>query len=619
LPGAAVTTKVSVDAPAGGKTLKITVNGAASSTLADQDLAGATTKDVDINYTIPANATVGSTIVIGFQAVDNAGQNSESAAFTITVSAVASKQLVQVQQGSITTDTHWTADKIYVLNGFVRVGQDDKGSDVTPSIKATATLTIDAGTVIYGKPATADLPPGGLIVQRGSKIIANGTKALPIVFTSAKDPQSRKPGDWSGVVLCGKSANNVKGSGAAGTDGVAELEGGYGAFHGGGANPVADDNSGSLQYVRIEFAGYPINPNQEINGLTFGSVGSGTTINYVQVSYSNDDSFEWFGGTVNPKHIIAYKGIDDDFDTDNGFSGRVQFGLGIRDANIADQSGSNGFEADNDGNGTQNQPYTAVKFSNMTLIGPKQQSNTTISNQYFMGAHLRRNVHQTIINSVITAFPTGIYIDGTAGAADGNAIYNANNGTLVLKNNVLAGVEKWGGNGFGSATTQDEKDVDLAQNANATLPYQVPDKAGSSTLGDYNHVAPPRGRIIAGGTITADGSLSTSVSNPYANGVFTIGLNQTINSKSAIKWFADNNKYLPKWQAAGIDVSVFEPLNGAPTFIPATGSPLLSGQDFTGYTDFEVVTYRGAFGTGADADWTTGWVNWSPQGTDYSK
>ena len=107
----------------------------------------------------------------------------------------------------------------------------------------------------------------------------------------------------------------------------------------GGADDA--DNSGALSYVRIEFAGYPFQKDKEINGLTLGSVGSGTEIDHVQVSYSNDDSFEWFGGTVNCKYLVAYKGWDDDFDTDNGFSGKVQYGLSLRDSKIADTSQSN--------------------------------------------------------------------------------------------------------------------------------------------------------------------------------------------------------------------------------------------------------------------------------------
>ena len=97
------------------------------------------------------------------------------------------------------------------------------------------------------------------------------------------------------------------------------------------AAPIPHDNSGVLKYVRIEYAGIAYSPNNEINGMTFGGVGDGTTIDYVQVSYSNDDSYEWFGGTVHCRHLIAYRGIDDDFDTDFGFQGKFQFLLGIRD------------------------------------------------------------------------------------------------------------------------------------------------------------------------------------------------------------------------------------------------------------------------------------------------
>ena len=107
-----------------------------------------------------------------------------------------------------------------------------------------------------------------------------------------------------------------------------------------------------MKYVRIEYPGIAYSPNNEINGLTFGGVGRGTTIDYIQVSYSGDDSYEWFGGTVNCKHLIAYRGWDDDFDTDFGYQGKLQFLVGLRDPEVADQSGSNGFESDNDGSGS---------------------------------------------------------------------------------------------------------------------------------------------------------------------------------------------------------------------------------------------------------------------------
>jgi hypothetical protein len=593
-PGEDVSTTVTVDAPEGGKTLTITVNGATSAALPNVDLGGEKSKEVAVQYTIPENAVVGSTIVISFQASDKADQLSASKSFTVTVSEVPNKQIVEVS-GNIIEDTHWTSDKIYRLNGFVRVGKDEhSGAGVEPTISKTATLTIDAGTVIYGKVGT---PGGTLIVQRGSKIIAIGTAENPIVFTSEKPAGQRISGDWGGVVICGKSANNITGSVSTGVDGVEELEGAYGGFHGGGSSPVLDDNSGTLQYVRIEYAGYPINPNQEINGLTFGSVGSGTTVDHVQVTYANDDSFEWFGGTVNPNHLIAYKGIDDDFDTDNGFSGKVQFGLGIRDKSIADQSGSNGFESDNDAAGSSKTPYTSAQFSNMTIIGGKATSGSTINLQFQNGAQIRRNSKMDLINSIITGYPNGIFIDnalpGGANIATVGTIANALNGDVVLKNNILAGVEGWGGNGFGSAATTDEQ-TSLGLGA-----------AGS------NHPNNPRGRIVAGG----EGS--------FANGVFTyatpsgtvVGERQ-IGTENPIVWFDDSNDVKAKWSDTGISSTIFEPLTGTPTLLPTGASLLSSGADFTGFTGFETVTYRGAFGS---TDWTTGWVNWSPQLVDYSK
>ncbi len=204
-------------------------------------------------------------------------------------------------------------------------------------------------------------------MEPGGKLIAKGTATEPIVFTSERAPGSRRPGDWGGVIVCGKAPNN---------NGVLaqQIEGGPRTKHGG---TDANDNSGVLQYVRIEFAGYPFKKDQEIYGLTLGSVGAGTTVDHVQVSYSNDDSFEWFGGTVNCKYLIAYRGWDDDFDTDNGYSGNVQFGLSVRDSRIADASQSNGFESDNNAEGSTAEPFTSATFSNMTFLGPKASTPTS--------------------------------------------------------------------------------------------------------------------------------------------------------------------------------------------------------------------------------------------------
>ncbi|HQE55169.1 MAG TPA: hypothetical protein PLA63_10350, partial [Tenuifilum sp.] len=176
----------------------------------------------------------------------------------------------------------------------------------------------------------------------------------------------------------------------------------------------------------------------EINGLTMGGVGRGTTIEYVQVSFGRDDSFEWFGGTVNTKYLISYRGGDDDFDTDNGFSGNVQFGLILRGPEEADKSdASNGFESDNDANGSSNSPLTSAKFSNITILGPyatKTQANVNPNHKF--GLRLRRNTRLNLYNSIIAGFNTGISLEGPS-----MELYNAASGPEI-KNCLMAGMVK---------------------------------------------------------------------------------------------------------------------------------------------------------------------------------
>jgi hypothetical protein len=310
--------------------------------------------------------------------------------------------------GEIKGNRTLSADSVYLLQGFVYVING-------------ATLTIPAGTVIKGEKATM----GSLIIEKGGKIDAQGTSTKPIVFTSNQAPGARTYGDWGGIILCGKAIINQ-------TGGSAQVEGGPRSTYGGSDNA---DNSGILKYVRIEFAGYPFQPDKEINGLTHCGVGSGTTIDYIQVSYCADDSYEWFGGAVNDKHLIAFRGQDDEFDTDNGFSGKLQFLLGIRDYRKADVSGSNGFESDNDAAGDGNTPITKPIFSNVTMIGPLDSSNrTNYSSDFKRGMHLRRNTKLNVYNSVIAGWPVGLYIDGSTTWA------NAQASDLQIKNCVLVGM-----------------------------------------------------------------------------------------------------------------------------------------------------------------------------------
>jgi hypothetical protein len=320
-------------------------------------------------------------------------------------------------EGKITSDTVLRAKNIYILKGLVY-------------IKNNAKITIEPGTVIKG--AYLD-PIGGLIITRGSRIIAEGTADKPIVFTS-NSPNPRS-GDWAGIVLLGKALTN---SAFNGTAGVGEIEGGVNNADGDGLYGGTDDNdnSGIMKYVRIEYAGFAFLPDKEINSLTMGGVGKGTVIDHIETFYAKDDAFEWFGGSVDCKYLIAYKTQDDDFDTDNGFRGKIQFGLIVRDSLIADLSNSESFESDNDANGSALTPQTGAIFSNVTSIGPLATLNNNGSSLYLAGAQIRRNSAISIFNSVFLGWPTGVLIDGSKGRY---VELNIADSTLRIRNSVIAG------------------------------------------------------------------------------------------------------------------------------------------------------------------------------------
>ncbi|MBK8722939.1 MAG: PKD domain-containing protein [Saprospiraceae bacterium] len=312
----------------------------------------------------------------------------------------------------ITTNTTWKNDKIYRLTGSACL-----------YVRNNATLTIEPGTIIKGDPSA-------LVITRGSKLIAQGTEKQPIVFTSAKAAGERVVGDWGGIALLGAAKVNCPG-------GQCLLEGGCDptlSVYGGTDD---NDNSGILTYVRIEYAGIAFQPNNELNSLTLAGVGKGTTLNHIQTSFGGDDAYEWFGGAVDSKYLIAYKTVDDMFDTDFGYTGRNQFSLGISDPQIADVSGSNGFEADNDAQGTLNTPISNGTFANTTIFGPKSDPSVSINTNFKRGAHLRRSTRQDHFNSVITGFPFGMRVES---ANTENAYLTQNE--LKIKGNLLAGVTK---------------------------------------------------------------------------------------------------------------------------------------------------------------------------------
>jgi hypothetical protein len=267
---------------------------------------------------------------------------------------------------------------------------------------AGTTLSIPKGTILKSDVSQK----GAIIIERGARIEALGTAQEPIVFTSGKAPGQRTRGDWGGIIILGNAPTNRPISPAP------LIEGGVDRRYGG---TVANDNSGTLRYVRIEWAGIAAEPGSEINGLTLGGVGSGTTLEYIQVSYGNDDAYEFFGGTVNAKYLVSYATSDDDLDFDFGYTGKIQFAVVQRRPEIADTDAGNGVEADNDGTGTTAAPFTKPVLSNITWIGPNgdaaTQANLNFANRW------RRAVRFEVHNSIQMGFPkAGLSLESAATA-----------------------------------------------------------------------------------------------------------------------------------------------------------------------------------------------------------
>lgn len=309
-----------------------------------------------------------------------------------------------VLEGDILENKTLTSDRVWVLKGFVVV-------------KNNSVLTIQPGTVIKG----AIGQKSALVIAQGSKIMADGTAQNPIVFTSAKEPGSRAPGDWGGIMLIGNAPTNRS---------VAiPVEGGIGITYGTGQAP--NDNSGIMRYVRIEYAGIGTN-DSEINALTLYSVGSGTVLENIQTSYANDDAYEFFGGTVNAKNLIAFATADDDFDFDFGYTGHIQFAVSLRMPNFVDAvDAGNGIECDNDKDGSDFQPITRPVLSNFTIIGPNNAAGTASLHNW--GNRWRRGTQFVFNNSIILGSQKG----GFSIESDKTANFYKN-GQSEFKNNLVA-------------------------------------------------------------------------------------------------------------------------------------------------------------------------------------
>lgn len=423
--------------------------------------------------------------------------------------------------GTISANKRLTNDRVWILKGYVYVTEG-------------ATLTIDAGTTIK-----SDITQkGALIIERGAKLIADGTVDKPIVFTSGQPAGQRNPGDWGGIILLGKAPTNRTSE--------PTIEGGVGRKYG-GTDP--EDNSGTLRYVRIEYAGIAAEPNSEINGLTLGGVGRGTTLEHIMVAYGNDDAYEFFGGTVNAKYLVAYATADDDFDFDFGYTGTIQYAVALRDPIIVDPADAgNGIECNNDGSGTTATPTTRPLLSNFTLIGPNNASGTA-SNHNF-GNRWRGATQFVFINSILLGSQKGGL------SVESQASVNAfNEGTSEFKNNIIYAVN----NPFTTDSSTARKYVTFA-----------PDPLNSAQKAEM---------ILAAADLKIKPiALAAGSGVVVATSADQVGLTAPFNLSN-------------------------------PNFLPVSGSPALSGT-FVSKAGIETVTFRGAFGT---TNWLQGWTNFDPQ------
>jgi len=396
---------------------------------------------------------------------------------------------------NITADRTLYADTVYTLSGFIRVANG-------------ATLTIEPGTVIQGD---YDVLGSSLFILRGAGIDAQGTAADPIVFTSSRDVGSRQPGDWGGLILVGNGVINRAGD--------ITLEG----TNTGANNPTVlysggtdnADDSGTLRYVRVEFAGYAPVANAELNAFTFAAVGSGTELEYLQTLNGLDDSFEFFGGAVDGKHFVSYDSGDDHFDMSEGYVGRLQNLIAYQSRQVIPRTGAGSVSSDpqgieNDGcdagasgctNGNNSTPLNIPLVANFTLLGPADGVFSGTSGG--IGMVLRRGTGGYYVNGVVARWER-------AGISMRDAATHARTAAELVVSNIHIGDV---GARFETGTGRDSSAVGIANvtftavHTKDSLFASIPNTPTDTAQIDWS---PRTGAVIeAGGTGAFTGDVAT--------------------------------------------------------------------------------------------------------------
>lgn len=329
--------------------------------------------------------------------------------------------------GTIDKDTKLLKRNTYQLVGVVYVTNN-------------ATLTIEPGTVIRGDDKTC----GTLVITNGAKIMAEGLETDPIVFTSNKEKTERKPGDWGGIIILGKAPINTLGGLHTLPFDLDPILNHYGG-------PDAEDNSGILKYVRIEYAGRKLSALKELNGLSLAGVGRKTVLNNIQISFSNDDSFECYGGDINMSNLVSYRTTDDDFDFTQGAQINISNSIAIRHPFSSDVSGSRCFEVDSYDkiqNTDMSKKLTRINASNITLVNLEENNQGLVRESI----HIRENTFFNLTNSIASGFTPFVLLEENIGSSDANLskitfknviVNNCNGGITSEASGTDPSIQNW--------------------------------------------------------------------------------------------------------------------------------------------------------------------------------
>lgn len=399
---------------------------------------------------------------------------------------------IEIISGTITADMTLTADKIYALSGPVAVGNDKEDNTI---------LSIDPGVTIFGETGN-----DYLVISRGSQIEALGTAAAPITMTSKADVlgETVGAGQWGGMVILGNASSNKCPDAG---DCALQVEGAFDGAVFGGTDDT--DNSGTLNYLVVKYAGYEIADGNELNGITFGGVGSGTEVDYVQVHANADDGVEFFGGTVDVKHLVLTENQDDSVDWDNGFRGNMQFVL-IKQHATGDAN--RGIEADNDGSTPDSTPFSNPTISNMTIIGGSFDGDDDSE-----GIYLREGTKGSFYNVIVTnAFGECLEVEGNS-VSQGHL----ENGDINFHSSVIACDENF-------------KDGSLSDGDTHTI-TELSTWWTASTTNELNSTATDMAAVLSG-IFTIDTTTATQPTDTFFDDVDFIGAVKNADNDWTADW-----------------------------------------------------------------------------------